>query len=333
MIRIENLTKNFDSENGIINVLNGINLTVKKGEIFGIIGLSGAGKSTLVRCINRLEEPTSGKIFIDGEEVTAMDNKSLRELRTEVGMIFQSFNLFDQLNVYDNVVYPLNIIGKEKNEIENTVNNLLDFVGLSDKKKEFPSKLSGGQKQRVAIARALATKPKVLLSDEGTSALDPSTTESILALLRRAVEEYHLTIVMITHQMEVAKEICDKIAVMENGKIIEENTVEELFKNPQTHRTKAFIQGLEIVSIDEDFSDVEGIPIRLTFDSSTAKEPIVSRIIRDYDVDINVISGNINDLREAEIGYLNVEIIADEKKANEVVEGLKDKGIQVEVLR
>lgn len=333
MIVIENLKKEFDTENGTLEVIKGVDLNIKKGEIFGIIGLSGAGKSTLVRCINRLEEPTSGKVIIDGEDITAMDENSLRNLRTEIGMIFQHFNLFDQETVFDNIAYPLRIKNMQKEDINERVNNLLKFIDLEDKRDEYPSTLSGGQKQRVAIARALASKPKIILSDEGTSALDPANTMAILEILKKAVKEFDLTIVMITHQMEVAKEICDRIAVMEDGKIIEENTVEELFKNPKTQRTKSFIEGLQKTSVDDfDYSKLEGLAVRLTFDSNTAKKPIVSQIIREYNVDMNIISGNINDLRESEVGFLNIEILGDPEHTKGAVEELQARGINVEVI-
>lgn len=333
MIVIENLKKEFDTENGTLEVIKGVDLNIKKGEIFGIIGLSGAGKSTLVRCINRLEEPSSGKVIIDSEDVTAMDEKSLRNLRTEIGMIFQHFNLFDQETVFNNIAYPLRIKNMPKEDIDERVNNLLKFIDLENKRDEYPSKLSGGQKQRVAIARALASKPKIILSDEGTSALDPANTMAILDILKKAVKEFDLTIVMITHQMEVAKEICDRIAVMEDGRVIEENTVEELFKNPKTQRTKSFIEGLQKTNVDEfDYSKLEGLGVRLTFDSNTAKKPIVSQIIREYNVDMNIISGNINDLRESEVGFLNMEILGDPEHTKGAVEELQARGINVEVI-
>lgn len=334
MIRIEDLHKTFQTEKGDLEVLKGIDLDIGQGEIFGIIGLSGAGKSTLVRCINRLEEPTSGRILLDGKNILDLSQEELRKERSQIGMIFQHFNLFDQRTVEENIAYPLEVIGEDKKTIEKRIDELLSFVDLLDKKDEYPSRLSGGQKQRVAIARSLATKPKILLSDEGTSALDPSNTQLILDLLRRAVDEFGLTIVMITHQMEVAKEVCDRIAVMEDGKVIEENTVEELFKNPKTERTLSFIKGLEIVDPSpEDLSGLEGTPIRLTFDKSTAKKPIVSQIIKDYGVDISIISGNINNLRESEVGYLNIEVLADEALVEKIVEDFSKKNIKVEVVK
>lgn len=334
MIKIQDLRKTFDTEKGKLEVLKGVNLNVSKGEIFGIIGLSGAGKSTLVRCINRLEDPSSGQVLIEGENILDYSEEELRNLRTNIGMIFQHFNLFDQLTVFENIAYPLEIRGENKETIKNRVDDLLAYVDLEDKASEYPSKLSGGQKQRVAIARALATQPKILLSDEGTSALDPANTKLVLDLLKKAVEDFGLTVVMITHQMEVAKDICNRIAVMEGGVVIEENTVEELFKNPQTQRTKSFIKNLETADLsDEDFSDLKGIPIRLTFDSKSATQPVVSGIIKEYGVDMNIISGNINNLTKSHVGYLNIELLAEDDLASRIVEDLGARGVRVEVLR
>lgn len=335
MIVVENLHKDFEVESGTLKVLNDVSFKVNKGEIYGIIGLSGAGKSTLVRCINRLEEPTSGMIVVDGMDITAMNDRELLEHRKEIGMIFQQFNLFHQRTVAKNIAYPLEIIGMNKKDIENRVNELLEFVDLVDKKNSYPSQLSGGQKQRVAIARALATKPKILLSDEGTSALDPANTKSVLDLLRKSVKELGLTIIMITHQMEVAKDICDKIAVMENGVIIEENTVEELFRNPKKTRTLSFIEGLRSEVKDEiyDSNDFEGILVRLTFDEKTAKEPIVSTMAKDYGIVVNILSGNINKLHSTSVGYLHLELRGDEAKIFKALNDLRDRGINVEAIR
>ena len=244
MIEVLNLKKTFNTSEKEFNAVDDVSFKVNKGEIYGIIGLSGAGKSTLVRLLNRLEEPTSGKVIIDDVDITSLKQKELLEARKEISMIFQHFNLFNQKNVYENIAYPLKLQNIPKNEIEKRVNELLDFIGLRDRAKSYPSQLSGGQKQRVAIARALSTNPKVILSDESTSALDPQNTQQVLEILRKSVDKYKTTIIMITHQMEVAKDVCDRIAVMENGKIIEENSVEELFKNPKTDVTRNFIRKL-----------------------------------------------------------------------------------------
>ena len=244
MIKLHNVSKTFYNEQNNIEAVKNVSLKVNKGEIYGIIGLSGAGKSTLIRCLNRLEEPTSGKIIINRIDLTSLDKKDLRNKRKEIGMIFQHFNLLSQKNVYENIAFPLRLAHMEENEIENRVNELLKYVSLEDKKYNYPSQLSGGQKQRVAIARAIANKPKILLSDEGTSALDPKTTKNILNLLKKIRDELGITIVMITHQMEVVKEICDRVAIMENGQLIEENLVEELFSDPKTKTAKTFIKSI-----------------------------------------------------------------------------------------
>ena len=234
LIKLDSVTKEFYTGNSQINAVDNVSLNIKKGEIYGIIGLSGAGKSTLIRCLNRLEEPTSGDIIIDDINITSLGKEDLRKQRKEIGMIFQHFNLLAQKTVYENIAFPLHLENWEKKDIENRVDELLSYVELEDKKYSYPSELSGGQKQRVAIARAIANNPKVLLSDEGTSALDPQTTKSILNLLKKIRDEFGLTIVMITHQMEVVKQVCDKVAIMQDGKVIEEYTVENIFKSPNT---------------------------------------------------------------------------------------------------
>ena len=221
MIKIQNLNKVYETKNITVNALKDINLNIASGEIFGIIGLSGAGKSTLIRTINRLEDPTSGCIYIDDVDITALNRSNLRDLRKEVGMIFQHFNLLNSKNVFKNIAFPLEIAGMKSEDIKKRVAELLSLVDLSDKSESFPSQLSGGQKQRVAIARALANNPKILLCDEATSALDPKTTKSILGLLKDIQKKFGLTIVLITHQMEVIREICDRVAIIEGGSIIE----------------------------------------------------------------------------------------------------------------
>ncbi len=334
MIKVENLVKEFKIENKVFKAVNDVSFSVKQGEIYGIIGLSGAGKSTLVRCLNRLEEPTSGTIKIDGKIITSLSEKELLEERKDIGMIFQSFNLFDQKTVYKNIAYPLELLKMPKDDIDKRVNELLEFVDLMDKKNAYPSEISGGQKQRVAIARAIATSPSLLLSDEGTSALDPANTKQVLDLLKKVVRELGMTIVMITHQMEVAKDICDRIAVMENGKIIEENTVEELFRNPKNKRTLSFIENLK--ENDDDFlwnpEDFKGKLIRLTYDDSTSKEPVLSDIFKKFDSSINLIQGRINKVTDKSIGYMIVEVIGDYKELGEILDYLEKMNIKAEVL-
>ena len=244
MIELVNVEKTYHTSSGDIHALKRTSLTINQGEIFGIIGLSGAGKSTLIRCINMLEVPTAGQVFVDGEELTAMTETQLRKARQNIGMIFQHFNLLASRTVFDNIAFPLEIQGLGKDEIKKRVEPLLELVQLQDRADHYPSQLSGGQKQRVGIARALASNPKVLLCDEATSALDPQTTKSILNLLRDINQRLNLTIVMITHQMEVVKEICDRVAVIENGSIIEEGNMVDVFTNPQNQTTEPDYQGI-----------------------------------------------------------------------------------------
>ena len=335
MIKVRNLVKDFKTEYGTFRAIDDVSFEVERGKVFGIIGLSGAGKSTLVRCLNRLEEPTSGTVDIDGVCINALDKKSLLKIRRNIGMIFQNFNLFNQSTVYENIAYPLEIIGMDKKEIEETVEEMLEFVDLKEKRNSYPSEISGGQKQRVAIARALATKPKILLSDESTSALDPANTEQILNLLKNSVQRYNMTIIMITHQMEVAKNICDKIAVMENGRIIESNTVENIFKSPKADRTKSFIKSLPDAVEDQIFNpeDFNGKLIRLNFDSSIAKKPIVNNLIKHSNCTINILSGNINRLTKGDVsGYLTIELDGSKEDIEAALKELKRQNVGVEVL-
>ncbi len=234
MIRLENIYKTFSKNKVDIHAINGIDLSIERGDIYGIIGYSGSGKSTLLRTINLLERPTSGKVFFKDTDITRYSEKQLIPVRSKIGMIFQHFNLLSSATVFKNIAFPLELIGTPKDEIENKVKSLLSLVDLSDKRNEYPASLSGGQKQRVAIARALATNPEVLLCDEGTSALDPKTTRSILALLKQINEEFGITIVLITHEMSVVKAICNKVSVLSNGKILETNTAQELELNGQS---------------------------------------------------------------------------------------------------
>jgi len=334
MIVIQNLSKDYISGKDRLSAVKNVSFSIKKGEIFGIIGLSGAGKSTLIRCINRLEEPTSGKIFIEGNDITSLDKESLRLARKDIGMIFQHFNLLSQKNVYDNIAFPLQLEGQSKMQIDKRVNDLLEYVELTDKKNSYPSQLSGGQKQRVAIARAIANTPKVLLSDEGTSALDPKTTKSILSLLNKIRNELGITIVMITHQMEVVKEVCDRVAIMENGEVVETNTVENLFREPKTKTANSFINSMQ-TSVEEEIinpNDFNGTLIRLSFLSDSAKKPIVSKVIRNFNIDVNILSGNINKLQESNVGHLILELIGEDDEINRALSFLENENVHVEVL-
>ena len=336
MIEVSHLVKEFSNDGKVFRAVDDVSFQVQRGEIYGIIGLSGAGKSTLVRCLNRLEEPTSGKIFIDGVDMVALSKKELLNQRKDIGMIFQHFNLFLQKTVYDNIAYPLEIQKWPKEKIKARVEELLDFIDLKDKRGVYPNSLSGGQKQRVAIARALATSPKILLSDEGTSALDPINTRMVVETLKKTVKDLNTTIIMITHQMEVAKDICDRIAVMENGKIIEENTVEELFRAPKTKQTQNFISSLrESDDPDQslDLTKYKGRVLRLSYDDHTADQPILSRCIKDYQVDVNLLSGNMNRLDVKDFGYMIVEVLGPDQQVDQALAFMKEAGVYVEVLK
>ena len=242
MIRLENVSKTFTDSNKEVHAVNNVSLTINDGDIFGIIGFSGAGKSTLVRCINLLEKPTEGKVFVDDAEITALSGKELRKARKKIGMIFQHFNLMPSRTIFGNVAYPLRGSGLSKEEIREKVHHLLELVGISEKENAFPSQLSGGQKQRVAIARALANDPSILLCDEATSALDPQTTKSILKLLQQLNQTLGITVVVITHEMAVVKEICNRVAVMDHGDVVEEGEVFHVFASPKESLTRSFIK-------------------------------------------------------------------------------------------
>ena len=340
MIKLVNVEKTYYSKAGDIAALKKTTLDIKDGEIFGIIGLSGAGKSTLIRCINMLEVPTGGQVFVDGKELTAMSNQELRQARQSIGMIFQHFNLLASRTVRDNVAFPLEIQGKSKAEITRKVDELLDLVQLSDRADYYPSQLSGGQKQRVGIARALASDPKVLLSDEATSALDPQTTKSILALLRDINQRLHLTIVMITHQMEVVKQICDRVAVIENGNIIEEGTMYQVFTEPRENTTKEFVATvndmtvpaiLNTADMQQSYFDGSKVLVHLTF-LGNADEPVVARLIKNYGVDVNIIQGKIDYLKDLPYGTLLVEISGTKECLAKALEYIHQARVKEEVI-
>ncbi len=333
MITFENVTKVFQTKDREVAAVKDVSLTVKEGEIFGIIGFSGAGKSTLLRLVNLLEKPTSGKIFVNRQEITKLSTKELRKLRQNIGMIFQNFNLFNSRTVFGNVEYPLKIAQVPKEERKRIVWELLRFVGLEDKAGDYPEQLSGGQKQRVGIARALATSPKILICDEPTSALDPETTNDILNLLKKVNRELNVTILLITHEMHVIRKICDRVAVMEEGRIIEEGSVLDIFTSPKTRTTKNFIRSVIHDSLSE--SLLEELKrnetnhlYRLTFKGDATKQPILSRISKRYNVDVNILNGNISELQGQLFGNLIVEIIGDGQEVKRVIEELK-KVVQV----
>ncbi|MBO8127036.1 MAG: methionine ABC transporter ATP-binding protein [Firmicutes bacterium] len=340
MIEIKNLTKVFTSNGNKIVALDDVSLTIKKGEIYGIIGLSGAGKSTLIRCINMLEKPDQGQIFIGGKEITALSGRQLRKERSKIGMIFQHFNLLSSRTVAGNVAFPLEIAGTPKAQIKERVNELLYLVGLADKANMYPAQLSGGQKQRVGIARALANNPEVLLCDEATSALDPQTTKSILALLQDINKRLGLTIVLITHEMEVVKEICDSVAVIDNGKIVENGPLVNVFAHPRTEAARRFIKGVIQIDLPEEVKEYHlrqvddsksAVIARLSFIGTSAGEPVVSSLVRHFDVDANILAGNIDHLKDVPFGTLVVELRAKNGGLDKALKYLAERGIEIEV--
>ncbi|MGN7399590.1 methionine ABC transporter ATP-binding protein [Cytobacillus praedii] len=313
MIEFQNLKKVYSSGGQQVAALNGIDLTINKGEIFGVIGFSGAGKSSLIRCVNWLEQPTSGRVIVDGYDLTILSAKEIREVKRNIGMVFQHFNLLNSKTVFANVAMPLILAKVPKEEIKKRVNELLEFVGLSDKANNYPDQLSGGQKQRIGIARALATKPSILLCDEATSALDPQTTSSILELLKKINREYNITILIITHEMAVIREICDRVAVIEAGKIIEEGTVFNVFSSPKTVTARNFVSSVmndqipdSIKKIVEENAGLQKI-FRINFIGNSAGQPLLSQLAKKFDIHINVLFGNITELQGTPFGNLIVE--------------------------
>ena len=340
-IVIENLYKSFDTKDGTVEALKNVNLSIESGDIYGIIGMSGAGKSTLVRCINFLEVPTKGRVLINGKSLGDYTSRELRKQREDIGMIFQHFNLLSSRTVYDNIAFPLEIQGKSRDEIRKKVEPLLDLVGLTDRRDHYPSQLSGGQKQRVGIARALASDPKVLLCDEATSALDPQTTESILELLRDINKRLHITIVMITHQMNVVKEICDHVAVIEGGRIIEEGPLYEVFTNPKNPTTKEFVAStrtdivpelVKKLDLHKEYTSGDKALVRLHFLGDSAGEPVITVLIKKYDIDVNILSGNVETLQDTPYGTLLIGMDGDEAHLKEALSYLEGQKLQIEVI-
>lgn len=331
MITLEKINKVYS--NGL-HAVKDVSLKVNKGDIFGIIGLSGAGKSSLIRLINRLEEPTSGKIFINGENVLEFNKKQLLERRKKIGMIFQHFNLLSSRTVEENVAFALEIANWNKNEIKERVAMLLDIVGLSDKAKYYPSQLSGGQKQRVSIARALANNPDILLSDEATSALDPKTTKSILELIKKIQQKFSLTVVMITHQMEVVKEVCNRVAIMSDGRIVEEGGVHHIFADPKNEITKELISYVHQQTDTEiDYLHHRGKKIvKVKFLGTSTQEPIISKVIKEYGIDISVLGGTIDKLATMNIGHLYLELDGDLSAQDKAIELMGTMDVIVEVI-
>lgn len=315
--------------------MKNINLHVDSGDIYGVIGFSGAGKSTLIRTINLLEQPTSGEVIIQGANLNKLSHTQLINARKKIGMIFQHFNLLSSRNVFGNIAFALEIAKWEKSKIKPRVEELLDLVGLSDKMNYYPSQLSGGQKQRVAIARALANYPVLLLCDEATSALDTKTTKSILALLKSIQEKIGLSVVLITHQIEVVKEVCNKMCVMSNGEIIEQGSVEEVFLHPKHSVTKELISYLPQMSDDviiERFSDRKNL-YKIIFTGPNAYSPLISQVVKEFKIDINILSGNIDEIISGKIGHLVVEFLGDSLSIDKSLQWLQSQGVTIQDFR
>ena len=324
MIELKHLGKIYSSASGSVEALKDVNLTIADGEIFGIIGLSGAGKSTLVRCINLLERPTSGEVWVDGQNLTALSQKELLQVRRQIGMIFQGFNLLEQRTVLRNVCFPLEISGTPKAQAKSRAEELLKIVGLADKAQSYPSQLSGGQKQRVAIARALATSPKYLLCDEATSALDPNTTRSILELLREINKTLGVTIIVITHEMKVIDQICDRVAVIDKSCIAEEGKVAEVFTNPQSDIARELVLPQERPVLD---ATTGGRKLRLIFNGENTQNPVISEMILACRVPINVLFADTKSIEGAAYGHMILELPNDAHEAEKVISWLQHSGL------
>ena len=341
MIELEQISKTFADAGREVHAVNNVSLTIRNGDVFGIIGFSGAGKSTLVRCINLLERPTEGSVRIDGKELTRMPAKELRQARRKIGMIFQHFNLMPSRTIFGNVAYPLKGSGLRKDQIAEKVRKLLDLVGIADKENAYPSQLSGGQKQRAAIARALANDPDILLCDEATSALDPQTTKAILKLLERLNRELGITLVVITHEMAVVKEICNRVAVMDHGRVVEEGEVFSVFASPKEELTRSFIKTTSNLQKIEELiaakSPVVALKpgeriVRLSYVERNASEPLISTMTKKYGVILNIIFADIEIVQNAPIGGTVGILSGPRDKMDEALEDLRSKNVGVEVI-
>ncbi len=326
IIRVENISRTFQAGNGQVEAVKNISFAIEKGEIFGIIGLSGAGKSTLVRCLNLLERPNEGSIFIDGKDMMNLSQAELRRERQDIGMIFQHFNLLMQRNVIDNICFPLEIAGVSRGEAIKRAEELLEIVGLSEKAKAYPAQLSGGQKQRVAIARVLANNPKILLCDEATSALDPQTTKSILKLIKEINRDYGITVIVITHEMAVIQEICSRVAVLDHGSMVEEGTVEELFRAPKTEEAKKLILN-EFRHIKEMRSERM---IRVTFGGSSAFEPFIGNAVLEYKTPLNILYANTKTINGNAEGEMILQLPESKEVADRMIEYFRENNLGVE---
>lgn len=342
MIELKNIEVTFQSEENIVHAVRDVSLAVDKGDIYGIVGYSGAGKSTLVRTINLLQRPTAGEVFVNGQNLSVLSSNELRMERKKIGMIFQHFNLMRQRTVADNVAYPLYKSGLSKQEIANKVDELLTLVGLADKKEAYPSQLSGGQKQRVAIARALANDPELLLCDEATSSLDPKTTASILELLKDLNKKLALTIVIITHEMEVVKEICNKVAVMEDGEVVEQGDLVSIFTSPKEKLTQEFIN--TATHIDQAAEKVLNHPTLLnltrddvlaniTYVGESTSSPLIASLYARFGITTNILYGNVEILQDTLIGNLIVVLSGEESKREEAIAYLESNQVKVKTIQ
>ncbi len=334
MIEIQNLSKVYKTKNGLVKGVDDVSVTIQEGEIYGIVGYSGAGKSSLLRCINLLERPTSGTIMVDGTDLTSLKGENLRVARLKIGMIFQHFYLISQKTVFENIAFALKAAKMPADQIKGRVEELLEMVGLSDKRDVYPAQLSGGQKQRVAIARALANNPSVLLCDEATSALDPKTTKSILNLLKKINKELNITIVLITHEMDVVKEICNRMAIMQGGKVIEEGSVYDIFADPKNELTKEFIESVVSFEVPEAIvSRCEGPIVKIMFKGKIAGEGIISDTLQEFNVKGNFLHGSIEYIQEMPLGIFIMELKGQKEEIKTALQYIEKREAQVEVLR
>ena len=341
MIELRGITQTYPGKDGPVQAIRGVDLNIAAGEVFGIIGRSGAGKSSLVRNINLLNRPTSGQVIVNGRELTTMGDADLRAARREIGMVFQHFNLLSSRTVFDNAALPLELAGVSKADIKKRVDPLLDLVGLSALKDRYPAQLSGGQKQRVGIARALTSEPKVLLSDEATSALDPDTTRAVLALLKQINKDMGLTVVLITHQMQVIKQIADRVAVMEAGKVVEMGSVIDVFTRPQQPITKSLIDEIvpqelpesviaRVRVLNDSLSAGHGKLLRLSYSGNQAYQPILSKMIRDYGLELSILNGQVDEIQDQTFGFLAVYASGDLQQLDAAIAALRASGVLVQ---
>lgn len=339
MIEFKDVNKTFRKRSTEIQALKDVSFTVERQEIFGVIGYSGAGKSTLIRLVNKLEDATSGDIIVDGHNINQYNKKELRKVKKNIGMIFQHFNLLNSKTVFNNVAMPLILEGKKKQYIQAKVEEMLDFVGLADKGSQYPNELSGGQKQRVAIARALVTDPKILLCDEATSALDPATTDSILRLLKRVNQTFDVTILLITHEMSVIQQICDKVAVMEQGSVIELGSVLDVFSHPKTKTAKSFVSTVISTDISDKMihqlptDDNDYLDVKVYLEGSQLGLSVIQTLIKDFKLDVNVIYASMSDIQDTSVGYLTLRIKGSDEEKQRAFDYLKQNNIEFEEVK